>query len=90
MLLLVAAALERLAPLAQLGLLPLSVDRVDGAARVMMLSPTEKNIKNTARIFFIDFGLVERESPRTSVETTPLSTPIWIIKAVFCTHIRKI
>jgi len=55
-------------------LLPLSVDRVDGAARAMMLSATEKNIKDTARIFFIDFGLVEGESPGASVETTSLST----------------
>jgi hypothetical protein len=37
----------------------LSVDRGDGAARAMMPSATEKNIKDTARIFFIDFGLVE-------------------------------
>ena len=64
MLLLVAAGLTRLAALAQLGLLPLSVDRVDGAARAMMLSATEKNIKDTARIFFIDFGLVEVDEPR--------------------------
>jgi hypothetical protein len=40
----------------------------------MMLSATEKNIKDTARIFFIDFGLVECGSPRASVETLLLST----------------
>jgi len=34
-------------------LLPLSVDRVDGAARAMMLSAMEENIKATARSFFI-------------------------------------
>ena len=55
MLLLEAAALTRLPGLAQLGLLPLSVDRAEGAARAMMLSAREKNIKDTARIFFIDF-----------------------------------
>jgi hypothetical protein len=81
MLLLVAAGLTRLAALAQLGLLPLSVDRVDGAARAMMLSATEKNIKDTARIFFIDFGLVEDGSRRASVDMTSLSTPICINKS---------
>ena len=44
---------------AQLGLLPLSVDRVDGAARAMRPSATEKNIKDVARSFFIRFGLTK-------------------------------
>src|SRR5438093_7567571 len=79
MLLLVAAALTRLAALAQLGLLPLRVDRGDGAARATMAMTTEESTRDTARSFFISFGLVE--SPRESMETAYVSRAICINKS---------
>ena len=57
---------------AQLGLLPLSVDRVDGAARAMMLSATEENIKTAARSFFII--LVQWKSARVGGDKLLVNT----------------
>jgi hypothetical protein len=52
----------------------------------MMLSATEKNIKDTARVFFIDFGLVEGR--RVGGNDSPVNT--YFEKKTVFAEIRKI